>query len=752
MASTNGASLPPSLPIAGAMPPPHKCAFERYEDTISEIGQLDIQLAMLEGCSHTKLGEFARPFAIRLKPHHAPPPSSPVPSHLLLSPAHVSMRNLYDDDGVNLYERFLRAHMRLVPLTKLVFGPLSVEYIGAELALAVSYMRAGLWKQCHDHACTAEAIVKEQLDPVDAVPSVRSQDAKRAALFQTISTRRADAQLHHAFTIFARLDANGDGRIARAELLAAIASNEYFDQLNTTKASAMPNAFAALCDPQLFEQTFDEIDTDASGALQWDEVVRYLHANDRAFQTYCQQLERTIPPDLLTALHAAFHEPRMPGDSLAQCLQASDLPSIQRIGDYMHALHMPHAPSWPEMVEMACRAASDEVHAGLTCKIALLHGRYFMKRGQLDDALQWLRRAVSDHQAVVGHEHHAMADYYVALADALCLRHTQAQQQAKETAEARFDKWLASVDGLAAVRDEARRILDECYDDHGSLTRPKNKRPTKKEADATARRHLREAQAKADEHQQAATSSSSPFLDEATELYVKVWTLHDAHYGREDTHTAIAYAGLGNVYILRNEPGDAVVYFTKAIETFEAACGGASVPASAFLAMHVAKIHAHHHRPVDAMALLQHAARFFRDHAGKFHDSETTRRDAAANAIDAWRGWLQLADIAPNPPPHEAVWAVHRDLVQAAEIGYGEFSLEAGDARSGEGHFLSQLGHEHHKDAEAALDAACYILEIHHGPNDKRVRKLRQEIVSLGAKRKQAETSSPRGTDHAWLT
>ncbi|RHZ00596.1 hypothetical protein DYB31_012201 [Aphanomyces astaci] len=596
MASDGPSAMPPSTTL------PFKSAYERYVDTVSEITSLNIQLAMLETCSHTKLGEFARPFSVRFGCKTTGGGSHPPVAHL--TPRTVSIDHLYDDNGVNLYERFLRSHMRLVAVTKLAFGPTSVECIGAELALAESYMRAGLWKQCHDHARVAEDILNEDDGVLNSLSPGGSSPLKSpSSMVKGHASRTTDAQLHHARALFSKMGAAA-GLCSRHDIVAAFGGSDYFQLVQgTTFSGGSTNGFTALCDAQVADETLDAIDVDATGF---------------SVQTSLDEINTTS--HLVSS------------GSISDVLLTHNSADVQRIGHYVKSPPTAQGAlqiTWPELVEAASRATTNAARAGMQCKTLLLYGRYHMKRGQVDDAILWLRRAVAGQVVVVGRDNHDMA----------------------------------------------------------------------------------------------------------TELYVHVWTLEEQHYGRQDANTAIAYAGLGNVYILRYEPNEAVGYYTKAIDTFEAACDGA-VPASAFLRMHLAKVHMHLQRKVDAMTLLHEAATFFKSHASQFLDSETTRRDAAANAIDAWRGWLQLA----NGDAHVDTPSIYRNMVEAAEIGYGEFSVEAADAMVAEGHYLLNVGNT--DKGEEALTAASYIMEIHYGIHDKRVRKLRQEVVSVGAKRKQGEPSS----------
>ncbi|CAK4702513.1 hypothetical protein LEN26_008622 [Aphanomyces euteiches] len=679
------------MEVPAADVPLYKSVYERFVETQDDITQLAGQLAILESCGYTKLGEFARPFSIKFTNRAVSVPTSP------LSPTTVEIGHLYDGDGVNLYERFLRSHMRLVTLAKLVHGPLVVETARAELGLAEGYMRAGLWKQCHDHTRAADVIILDIDKPHE-----------KAAL----------RQLNRAHAVFAKL--RRSGHVTRQELVAALSTKDFFTDLD--KTSTVPSALASLRDQ-----------TDQAGdAIEWSALVSHLHDQDSSFQSYCRLLEQLIPREVLSTLQQVYQTESDSDndDKFVASLLAHDLVALQRLGELVNDVEdRPERLAWPEVVELACMSWNKVALESLKCKTALLHGRYHMKRGQVNDALEWIRQAVTSQKAIVGADKHSLVECYMALADALSLRQTQAVAQAKEAATLKFEAWLASPEGYLVIKDEAIRIMEATVSFNStSPLHPRSKKqkakkiPSKKEAEAIARRQLRDKQA------QATISVSSAYLDEALDLYRQVFVLEQDHFRQADVHIAMAYTSLGNVHMTRQEPDDAVKYLTLAIEMFESACGSA-VPASAFLRMHVAKIHAHFDRHEAACNLLEEAASFFHDLAETFGDSETTRRDAATNAIDAWRGWLDLAvdkDVAD-------IGAIHRKVVQAAELGYGQFSVEAADALVAEGHFW--LDHEDQgAAAENALDAARYILEIHYGPNDKRVRKLRQEVAAIAAK------------------
>ncbi|RHY84966.1 hypothetical protein DYB35_014081, partial [Aphanomyces astaci] len=518
MASDGPSAMPPSTTL------PFKSAYERYVDTVSEITSLNIQLAMLETCSHTKLGEFARPFSVRFGCKTTGGGSHPPVAHL--TPRTVSIDHLYDDNGVNLYERFLRSHMRLVAVTKLAFGPTSVECIGAELALAESYMRAGLWKQCHDHARVAEAILNEDDGVLNSLSPGGSSPLKSpSSMVKWHASRTTDAQLHHARALFSKMGATA-GLCSRHDIVAAFGGSDYFQLVQgTTFSGGSTNGFTALCDAQVADETLDAIDVDATGF---------------SVQTSLDEIN--------TSSHLVS------SGSISDVLLTHNSADVQRIGHYVKSPPTAQGAlqiTWPELVEAASRATTNATRAGMQCKTFLLHGRYHMKRGQVDDAILWLRRAVAGQVVVVGRDNHDMVDYFVAIADALCLKHTQSLQVAKDAHDQSFDKWCLSEEGVAACRNEALHILEDVHQSSRAKSFMQKQKmiklPSKKEVEALARQNLR------DRHQHGGVGSNShpatsisAFLDEATELYVHVWTLEEQHYGRQDANTAIAYAGLGN--------------------------------------------------------------------------------------------------------------------------------------------------------------------------------------------------------------
>jgi hypothetical protein len=119
------------------------------------------------------------------------------------------------------------------------------------------------------------------------------------------------------------------------------------------------------------------------------------------------------------------------------------------------------------------------------------------------------------------------------------------------------------------------------------------------------------------------------------------------------------------------------------------------------------------------MALLNQAACYFRDRSKNFMDSKTTKRDCAANAIEAWHGWIQLAE---KDCKYEVVmFQVYKNIADVAEIGYGELSFEVAESQVNLGMFLLNQGPEKWEEAESCLESAAYILEIHYGAHYKRV-------------------------------
>ncbi|OQR92351.1 hypothetical protein THRCLA_08724 [Thraustotheca clavata] len=130
---------------------------------------------------------------------------------------------------------------------------------------------------------------------------------------------------------------------------------------------------------------------------------------------------------------------------------------------------------------------------------------------------RYASRAVSEQQVVVGANAHEMVDYYVALSEILVLRHNQSLQIAKDMAASRFNRWLASPEGSQRIRSEAIRILEEANN-------AKAKLPTKREAEQQARDHLQSLHHEREDKRKPAIT---PFLEEATELCTKIWSMEE---------------------------------------------------------------------------------------------------------------------------------------------------------------------------------------------------------------------------------
>ncbi|KAG6973212.1 hypothetical protein JG687_00001028 [Phytophthora cactorum] len=272
-------------------------------------------------------------------------------------------------------------------------------------------------------------------------------------------------------------------------------------------------------------------------------------------------------------------------------------------------------------------------------------------------------------------------------------------------------------------------------------------------------------------------ASARSLMDEALESCNKAWELQERHFGREHVATAAVHVSLAQVHLLRSINEDrasadeekeavheAICCFTAAIDIYENACSG-TVPASAFLRLELAKLYQQDQLKRDkARAEYDLVGRFFATFAAEFAGSESTKRECAALALDAFRQWITLSRNSTTSLDDQRF--VLKEMNSVSVNGYGEFSIEACESaaqlarmlhriatsRAGQREPQSEI-YDKLRTATKLLRSATYIAESLLGANDRRSRKLRKDANEIeSTMRSTLAGEQEDGGGHEWLT
>ena len=230
-------------------------------------------------------------------------------------------------------------------------------------------------------------------------------------------------------------------------------------------------------------------------------------------------------------------------------------------------------------------------------------------------------------------------------------------------------------------------------------------------------------------------------MDEATELFVRVWSVREAHHGTNHIAVAQSLASLGNLYILRNDMSTAATHLQNAIKANERFTGSESKPlpsiTSSILKVHLGRLFQHLGNIEHAKAHYHAAARFFYEHASHPSEFSTSRREFASRAIEAWKYWLSAALSVDGPKDNASNQEKVRQLIiAAAKRGYGNHSLEMAMALKNLSAFYAKNGAS--TSAEKHLQFACQTLNFHLGANDKRYLRAQRMLQRLQQQQQQS--------------
>ncbi|TYZ61868.1 hypothetical protein PybrP1_000801 [[Pythium] brassicae (nom. inval.)] len=729
---------------------------ERLADALRECLQLDRELTVLECSGHARLGAFARPLVTQpqLQQMTGDAGCSMEAAGYDDKCAEPFFRQFFDEEGRSLFEQLLRGRMRVLALAKMIHGRASLAFVRAEVELAEAYARVNLWKQSHVHLAAASELLTQvgaaaSLEPpVDLAPGSIGLEHRR----QEPPAQQRAGPTHlflRALEYFYALQARSEGR--KGQLSAADVPGLWAACAGDCGEPRQTGAAEATAP---FSEACLRAAIGAAQSVHWQQLILHLERQSPRFQAYLARREQAAPEAALRLVrnHFAcldlsqdgivpFHaflgrlEALGAGDEYLQALCASLRELLERC---QH-----HSLTWPEVVELgSSRWLIERAVKELWPRQKLLLARLCLRRGQFDDAVRQAQLAIAQHEQLVGPESASLVPFYLVLAEALTVQYKQLGVVAHQAARDGATKWLQSIEGSRALRAKAIDVMDDECARSGAVL-------PKKVVESRA--------AEALVHEYAASTLVRPdpaMVEDAVEFCTKAWSIQESHVGRDHVSVAAVHVALAQVYALKGEPAEGIRCYTKAVEICEAACSG-PVPASAFLRLEVARLYQQPplQEPAKACAAYAQIGEFFHSFAHEFAGAESTRRECCAQAIAAFRQCAALLGNDPHTPKDE-LRRVHEAIFRAASDGYGECSMEASESARDLGALLLDMGNL--RAAEKHLRTACYIVESHFGPTDRRYRRLRKDVLDVAAKLRASTLSLGEGAadddGHAWLT
>jgi tetratricopeptide (TPR) repeat protein len=730
--------------------------------------RLDRELKVIENSGHAKIGVFAKPLGDQQRCRMmAVAVTQDTTRHLpedplAAEPAFVDdddvtsdpfFHRFYDDAGRSTYEQLLRARMRVLALAKMVHSRESVGYVRAEVELAETYARMNLWKQAHTHVMVGHEILKA----LDDGRAMRQRETQQMLDLDDDSKDDTVGRVLEFFYSQQLLGGLQAGEITRAKLTEeALRWHSQPARTDDGDTPHTPSALAAILSPSNIDVFFG-----TASSLHWQQLLLCLERQSVLFQDHLRIAESRIPEPTRCFLRESFTQmdPSQFGTvslrSLIDQLESTSIhDDIVRVCEALrcHDLRIEYpSVSWSEIVQLAWACLSpppEGTSAGiadhhdpardLRPRLKFLLGRFFLRKGQLDDAMRYMQTAIAEHEQVHGPDSESLVILYLTMAETLSVRSKQLTVVAQQNAFAAATKWLATTDGSRRLRAKALELIDLAS--HHNQRRDKSSAlPSKKEAEAQAREELLKEFAALSLVRPDATA-----VEDAIEFCTKAWRIQEATHGRDHITTANVHATLAQIHATSHNYDECLRCYEQAIAMYEASCNG-PVPASVWLQLTIAKIYHHEMgRPTEAATLYDHVGDFFHSFALEFASSDATRRESCTQAIEAWRQWLVVASGTMDDEKR-IVAKIHDATVN----GFGEFAVEAAESGRDLARLLIKMGHLRH--AERHLRTAWYVLESHFGPNDRQSRKARKELMELSSEIKGAALDED-DSGHEWLT
>ncbi|DAZ99821.1 TPA: hypothetical protein N0F65_001330 [Lagenidium giganteum] len=720
---------------------------DRLVDAYAECAELDRELKIIEHAGHARMGIFAKPLLDASIKKNTNQPAEALSVQVVEEECSDPFyQRFYDEQGRSMFELLLRARMRILALAKLIHGHKSVPFILAEIELAEAYARINLWKQGHVHIANAIEVLR-------CVDAGRMEEESTAQMAngniskgpnkQRVAGAKDGLLFLRVLEYFYQLQADHE---SRGQLECSVFASEVEEWKEQDRKQLYSNFDPADGVVMVFQTKHIEDLFDAAGTptMHWQQFLIQLEQNNPLFKQYVRSVEALLPQITLNALKSTFAALDTSRDGLVslhalivriQGLVDHDIyfktlsEKLQALSDRVTSQFV----SWSEILEHGRdrRLFHDDAQE-LRPRLKLFMGRYYLKKGQLEDAVRQTQLAIAEAESVFGTETAVLVEYYLVIAEALSVRFKQQSVMAQQTALDTAERWLQSVEGSRGLRSKAIQLIDEECDRSGTIL-------TKKEAEERARESML--------REYAALSVVKPdiaMMDDAIEYCTKAWSLQESSCGREHITTAVIHVTLAQIYLIKAEPMETIRYFNKAIEIFENSCNG-PVPASAYLRLEIAKVYHQQQDHANARQVYMEVGDFFHSFAQEFLGCDATRRDVCVLAVEAWKYWLQLSAHATLEEQRQ----VQRKIHQATIDGFGEFAVETADSARDLGLFLQKMGQL--KPAEKYLKLACYIIESHFGTNDRRYRKLKKSVMDVIGQQKNAFSPEDGDDGHAWL-
>ncbi|KAG3202572.1 hypothetical protein PC128_g3128 [Phytophthora cactorum] len=782
--------IPPAVPQEEPCSSWYKPPARRLQDALQECAEIDHELKVLETSGHTRVGAFAKTLAMKPKIGTKLRSSSgnEEPKDLSDDDEDAStdpfINQFYDDQGRTLSEQLLRGRMRVLALVKLIHGHHSISKAHAELELGETYARMNLWKQAELHASCAANLLREI--------EISSQKEKGSAKTRGQKDNGKLLRLALEFCYEAQCDEAARGRVSADELLVHLNKDG--------EAGSHNQLVAAVFARGVLEKAFE-----SNQSLHWQKLLLRLEEISEELHQHLTFVSARLAPGVAQMLNALFvsldtaEDGIVPFHTFLDRLQtantdlsnckSSSASYIQALcGTLQRVLNRVcyHSLTWTEILTLGANnnlrlpssddsRSDDDSLPALLARVKLLLSRVYLRRGQLEDAVRYVQAAVVARERIYA-ECSDLVPFYLVAAEAQARRGRQLRVLGQQARRDRSERWLQTTEGSRHLRSRALEEVELASGSGEPLL-------TKKDAEARARVKLIQeltistpSTLSTNRPGNDNEASARSLMDEALESCNKAWELQERHFGREHVATAAVHVSLAQVHLLRSINEDrasadeekeavheAICCFTAAIDIYENACSG-TVPASAFLRLELAKLYQQDQLKRDkARAEYELVGRFFATFAAEFAGSESTKRECAALALDAFRQWITLSRNSTTSLDDQRF--VLKEMNSVSVNGYGEFSIEACESaaqlarmlhriatsRAGQREPQSEI-YDKLRTATKLLRSATYIAESLLGANDRRSRKLRKDANEIeSTMRSTLAGEQEDGGGHEWL-